>query len=113
MGTALATAMIEGNPWDQIKNRLSAKMSPQAYQNWVQRTTFESVDGTTLRVTVPDPVTKDWMEQEYAQDIRTSLQELNLHIDQIVYSVRAAHSVAASEHSSAEPIFASAVGQIN
>ena len=31
-----------------------------------------------MRVTVPDQVTKDWMEQEYAEDIRETIRELNL-----------------------------------
>jgi len=110
----MATAMqFEGNPWEQVKARLSGKISPQAYQNWVLRTTFESLEDAVLRVSVPDQVTKDWMEQEYAEDIRVSLNELRLPVEQVIFTVRTAHHPAVIENTSPEPIFASAVGQIN
>ena len=113
-GTGTATGMqFEENPWDRVKNSLSGKISPQAYQNWVMRTAFENLDGGVLRVSVPDQVTKDWMEQEYAEDIRASLREMNLAISQVIYAVRGAQQHSAHESPSAEPIFASAVGQIN
>jgi chromosomal replication initiator protein len=112
MGTA-AAMQFESNAWDQIKNRLSGKISSQAYQNWVMRTAFESLEGATLNVTVPDQLTKDWMEQEYAEDIRSSLRELNLPVTQVIYAVRAAHHAVITDNSSTEPIFASTVGQIN
>src|SRR5437879_4882415 len=90
-GSGTATAMqFESNPWDQIKNRLSGKISSEAYQNWVMRTAFERLDGAILNVTVPDQLTKDWMEQEYAEDIRSSLRELNIAVSQVIYTVRAA-----------------------
>ena len=83
-GKATAAVMqLENNPWDQIKNRLAGKISSQAYQNWVMRTSFEGMDGATLQVSVPDQVTKDWMENEYGEDIRCSFRELNLRVDQV------------------------------
>jgi len=112
MGTATALE-FEGNPWDQIKHKLSAKISPQAYQNWMVRTSFEGLDSGVLRVAVPDQVTKDWMEQEYSEDIRAVVRELRLPIEQITYTVRAPQSSAVIESASPEPIFASAIGQIN
>jgi chromosomal replication initiator protein len=113
-GKATAAVMqLENNPWDQIKNRLAGKISSQAYQNWVMRTSFEGMDGATLQVSVPDQVTKDWMENEYGEDIRCSFRELNLRVDQVQYSVRPAQHTTPNENGSAEPIFASAGGQIN
>src|ERR1700689_371332 len=112
----------ESNPWEDIKAKLAARISPQAYQNWVMRTAFDGLDGRVLRVVVPDQVTKDWMEHEYAEDIRLVVRELNLNLEQIVYSARPAPAAAIStgaqaftggENGSSEPIFASAVGQIN
>ncbi len=110
----MATAMqFESNPWDQVKSRLSGKISPQAFQNWVVRTAFENLDGPILRVSVPDQVTKDWLEHEYAEDIRAALRELHLPVTQVLYTVRTIQQSSVLESSSPEPIFASAVGQIN
>jgi chromosomal replication initiator protein len=107
---------MQENPWDQIKARLASKVSPQDFQNWVTRTTFESTAGNVLRVKVPDQVTKEWIEQEYAEEIRLAIRESNLGIDRVVYipsvsDVASAPTVA--EAGGVEPIFASASGQLN
>ena len=106
---------MQSNFWDRIKSRLASKISPQDFQNWFMRTSFEGADGKILRVTVPDQVTKDWMEQEYAEEIRNSIRELNLDVDRIVYipGASAFAAPAASENGGLEPIFASASGQLN
>jgi chromosomal replication initiator protein len=109
-------AVAATNPWEQIKSRLAEKISPQAYQNWVMRTMFASSDGSDLRVAVPDQVTKDWMEQEYAGDIRETIQELGLLVETIVYLPgvpAAAAAPAYSDPGSAELTFSSAAGQLN
>jgi len=111
-------AMDSGsNVWDQIKARLATKISSQAYENWIMRTSFEGLDQGVLRVMVPDQVTKDFMEQEYAEDIRGVVRDLNLSVQSIQYSQRSTHfpqpSTPADAGFTTEPIFASAVGQIN
>jgi chromosomal replication initiator protein len=105
------------NPWEQIKVVLAVKISSQAYQNWVMRTRFESLEGAVLRVAVPDQVTKDWMEQEYAEDIRAAVRELGLEIRSVVYvpasPMAAGPGAQVVESGSLEPIFGSANGQMN
>ena len=108
-------APMHANIWDEIKGRLASKISPQDFQNWVTRTTFDGVDGRVLRVKVPDQVTKEWMEQEYGVEISHAIQDLRLGVDRVVYLPSAAGFAAppAAESSAAEPIFASASGQLN
>jgi chromosomal replication initiator protein len=113
MAAATTVEQFETDPWERIKARLAGKISSQAYQNWVMRTAFEGADGGVLRVTVPDQVTKEWMEQEYAEDIRISVRELNLAVERVIYIARATPVAARAENTSTEPIFASASGQIN
>ena len=110
--TKVTAGEFQTNPWNQIKERLASKITAQAYQNWVVRTQFESLEAGILRIQVPDAVTKEWMEQEYAEDIRTAAREMGLRIDSIVYIPRAMPAPA-SDHVAAEPIFASTSGQIN
>ena len=38
--TVQATTNKIMNPWDQIKQRLEDKIQPEAFRNWVVRTTF-------------------------------------------------------------------------
>jgi len=108
----------ELNTWDLIKAKLAERIAPQEFQNWVMRTALESLDQGSLRVQVPDQVTKDFIEQEYTEQIRSTIRELNLPVQNVVYlphiearSVAAADS--SSPSSSSEPVFASAAGQLN
>ncbi len=108
---ATAAIMSSANAWDQIKALLAAKISAQAYQNWIMRTSFEGFEAGVVRVIVPDQVTKDFMEQEYAEEIRAAVRELNLQVERVQYIPKATHFSAPAE--TVEPIFGSAVGQIN
>ncbi len=101
------------NVWDQIKTRLSIKLSPQAFENWVMRTVFDGFEAGVLRVVVPDQVTKDFIEQEYAEDIRNTASELSLGVQSVQYIPRISPSQSTPAGFSSEPIFPSAVGQIN
>jgi len=106
-GEAIALA----NPWEQIKARLTTKISGRAYEDWVTRTAFEGEEGGSLRVTVPDQVTKEWMEQEYAEVIRQAIRELNLPVERVIYTTRA--TAAAPVSHAQEPVFASPTSQLN
>ena len=107
----------ELNTWDLIKAKLAERIAPQEFQNWVMRTALESLDQGSLRVQVPDQVTKDFIEQEYTEQIRSTIRELNLPVDQIVYlphvEARMPAMDTVSPSSSMEPAFASAAGQLN
>jgi len=105
------------NAWDRIKAKLAAKISPQDFQNWVTRTAYDGAVDRSLRVKVPDQVTKEWMEQEYSAEIRLAIHELGLEIDRVVYipvvAGLAAFPAPSSEPAGAEPIFAAATTQLN
>ncbi len=105
-------AIALGNPWEQIKARLTTKISGRAYEDWVTRTAFEGEEGGSLRVTVPDQVTKEWMEQEYAEDIRQAIRELNLPVERVIYTASRAIAAAPVSHSQ-EPVFMSPTSQLN
>jgi chromosomal replication initiator protein len=125
--SAPALSPVPSNPWDRVKSRLASRISAQDFQNWVSRSLFDRIDGRALRVRVPDQVTKEWMEQEYADEIRLALHELNVPVDQVVYVPSAAgfEPAGSGSHQTApqgthytdsggpEPIFASASGQLN
>lgn len=92
-------AIATGNLWEQIKSRLADRIGPQAYQDWVTPTRFESTIGNTLRVVVPDQITKDFMEQEYSGDVRDIIGDLSLPIDSVTYCI--ANTVSSNSATSA------------
>jgi chromosomal replication initiator protein len=120
-GTALATRGSDF--WQQIKSRLAAKIPPQAFQNWVIPTRLEGQENGSLRVAVPDQVTKDFLEQEYGDVVQTAIQELKLPVQHVVYTASLGTTTATPSSplelpvdmskTSLDPIFASAVGQLN
>jgi chromosomal replication initiator protein len=89
-------AMALANPWDLIKARLTTKINTRAYEDWVTRTAFDGSEGRSLRVSVPDQVTKQWMEQEYGEAVRQTITELNLPVEQVIYTTRTPEDTAAS-----------------
>jgi chromosomal replication initiator protein len=101
------------NPWEQIKARLTTRVSARAYEDWVTRTAFDGSEGGVLRVTVPDQVTKAWMEQEYAEDIRETIRELNLPVERVVYTTQPTGVTMSPLGQSQEPMFASPASQLN
>jgi chromosomal replication initiator protein len=117
--SAAAVAVAETqelNAWDLIKAKLAERIAPQEFQNWVMRTALDSLDQGSLRVQVPDQVTKDFIEQEYTEQIRSTIRELNLPVEKVVYLPHAETQAAAVDNSTAassDPVFASAAGQLN
>jgi chromosomal replication initiator protein len=115
-GVAAAAAV---NVWERIKSHLAAKIAPQAYENWVLKTEFQSQQDGSLQVLVPDQVTKDFLEQEYGEDVRNSIRDLKLPIQQITYlfgTVLANAPVSATPATAeayGEPVFASPAGSLN
>src|SRR5579871_1111182 len=78
------------NAWDQIKQRLASRLTGEAWENWLSRTAWRATDGQTMRVTVPDEVTRQWLQQEYAAEIWTAVHDLGLAIGQIIYELASA-----------------------
>ncbi|MDQ6699093.1 MAG: chromosomal replication initiator protein DnaA [Acidobacteriota bacterium] len=76
------------NPWDLVKQQLELTLSPESYQNWVNRTHFGQIDGRLLRVHVPDDQTRTWMETEYADRVRSLIGGLGMGLDEVAYDVR-------------------------
>ncbi len=79
------------NWWEQIKKHLRARISSAAYDNWLTKTEFRRLNGTTLHVAVPDDVTRQWMQQEYAAEVWSAIRDLDLPTTQVLYEVGFSH----------------------
>ena len=91
-----------GDAWEQIKDWLAAKISENAYQTWLSRTTLESFHDGELSVRVPDEATESWIRQEYGPRIRTAAEELGLRLKGVRYELE---SLPRPEASSRIPVF--------
>src|SRR5271166_6372854 len=75
------------NQWDRIKQLLASRISGAAFENWLQRTTFLRVERDTLWVAVPDNITREWMQREFAEEVSSAAAELALPIRQVAYQI--------------------------
>src|SRR5258708_1265797 len=103
----------EGNAWDQIKARLAQRIAPQEYQNWVMRTVLDRIEDRSLRIAVPDQVTKDFIEQEYSEQIRTAILDLGLPVETVVYLPYVGKDLGPVDTNASEPVFTPVSGQLN
>lgn len=108
------------NTWEQIKQVLAAKLPPEAYRNWLERTQFSSQRENQLWVTVPNEATREWLQTEYYECIRNAIQQLRLPVSEIIYETGLAaaangHSVPPAPYSipSADPFFAGPETELN
>ena len=93
------------NPWDLVKQKLEQLLSAESFQNWFSRTKFHSVDGSVLRVSVPDAQTRRWMESEYADQVLGAMRSLSLPARSVAYELAAASSSAHSGPPPEEGVF--------
>ena len=73
------------NTWDRIKALLAEQLAPQEFENWIAPTVQLSLNDGLFRVQVPDPVTKDFLEQEFAGHVDVLIHNLHLPIAQVTY----------------------------
>jgi chromosomal replication initiator protein len=71
--------------WEEIKSWLADKLTGGAYQNWIARTKFGSLQNADLIVRVPDEAAKAWIQQEYSAYIRQAIQDRKLPVQHIQY----------------------------
>jgi chromosomal replication initiator protein len=105
--------------WEQIKDKLSTRLAWESFQSWFARTGFHSESGSRLLVTVPNTDTKDWIEQEFSDQVLAVVRDLKFPYTEILYIVQpfdsnGHHPQAASDPTSAsESIFGPASHQFN
>jgi chromosomal replication initiator protein len=100
------------NLWENIKKLLATKISSAAYENWLLRTSFLRLEGGVLWVSVPDDLTKEWLQQEYAGEVWSAIRDIGLPVAQVIYEAVSSQPIQGNPHGgdkSQEPIFAPSV----
>ena len=62
--------------WDDVLARVESKVNRHSFATWFRPTTFTDLAGKHLRVRVPSPQFKDWMDRNYQAVIAEALGEL-------------------------------------
>jgi chromosomal replication initiator protein len=110
---------MENNAWERVKGALGSRLASEAFQNWFARTSYLGLEQGSLRVGVPDEMTKLWLESEYANKIQLVLNELGLPVTSVCYELSNGNGKAigrepaAAEEAPREMVFAPASAQLN
>jgi chromosomal replication initiator protein len=75
------------NAWEQIKSHLGARLNRSAYESWLAKTTFHSLEAGVLYVRVPDPAVQGHFEGEFADLVSGALRALALPVSRVEYRV--------------------------
>ena len=92
------------NAWEQIKQQLSSSLSSESFDNWVNRTTLDRIEGETLHVRVPDQTTRQWLEAEYGDLIHALVRGINgSHYRSVSYHASSGDHAAGSISANSTP----------
>jgi chromosomal replication initiator protein len=64
------------NLWDNVLEKVEAKLNRHSFATWFRPTSQLREDATLLRVRVPSPEFKEWLEKHYSGYVKEALVEL-------------------------------------
>src|ERR671933_2138530 len=62
--------------WRAVLEELRLVMTPEHYNTWLAQTRVVSQQGDLLRIAVPKPFHRDWLENKLHRRIMTTMQRL-------------------------------------
>ena len=62
--------------WDQVLAKIETKLNPHSFATWFRPTESLGQEGSTLRVRVPNPQFRDWLQRNYQGLISEVLLEI-------------------------------------
>jgi chromosomal replication initiator protein len=69
--------MIVSTIWDQVLSRIETKVNRHIFYTWFKPTSFVAYDGQTVRVRVPDALSRDWLTRHYAAVVDEALADID------------------------------------
>lgn len=76
------------NIWEVIKQRLTAEISRQSYENWFEKTRLGWQRDDQICVQVPSDIAKTYIEQEYIGLVFRIIKELRLPLRDVRFEVQ-------------------------
>ena len=61
--------------WDDVLARVEGKVNRHSFATWFRPTTYLSLDGSTLRIGVPNAQFREWLSKNYLGVLQEALAE--------------------------------------
>src|SRR5580693_7557647 len=97
------TTSTNQDSWQRIKKRLCFELGEDAFSSWFGRVEFESVDRGVVRLSVPTPFLRKWIQSHYADRVLAHWQVEEPTISRLELSVRSSTILPAPKPKSVEP----------
>lgn len=68
----------EPDPWQRVLSQLRGELNAGTFETWFQPTRYLSLEGTLLRIGVPNEMFAEWLRVQYLGTIRQTLAKLGL-----------------------------------
>ncbi|MDX2044801.1 MAG: chromosomal replication initiator protein DnaA [Acidobacteriota bacterium] len=66
------------NIWESVLSAVEKRVNHESFTTWFRPTAFLELDGSTLKVKVPDRVFEDWILNNYSDVLEESLDEVGI-----------------------------------
>ncbi len=74
------TTDFNENNWEKLKKDLKKVVGNTAYNNWLKKLSFLSIDKDTISLSVPTKFLRDWIVNHYADKIKSQCSKINKDI---------------------------------
>jgi len=76
--------------WSRVKERLRAEVGDDVFSSWFARMEVESIEGDTVKLSVPTRFLKSWIQSHYAEKLMACWQAEFPAVTRIELTVRSA-----------------------
>jgi chromosomal replication initiator protein len=73
------------NLWDEVLARIEAKINRHSFATWFRPTTFVSLEGSCLRVAVPNAQFREWLSKNYHGVLAEALSDVGRSEVRVVF----------------------------
>jgi chromosomal replication initiator protein len=84
------TTSTDQDRWHRIKERLRFELGEEVFASWFGRMEFESVDSEVVRLSVPTPFLRKWIQSRYADRVVAHWKVEEPTVSRLELSVRSA-----------------------
>ncbi len=83
-------AGIEQEHWARVRTRLRAEVGDEIYTSWFARMDLETIEGETVKLSVPTRFLKSWIGSHYTEKVMSCWQAEQPAISRVEITVRSA-----------------------
>jgi chromosomal replication initiation ATPase DnaA len=98
--------------WPELRKQLRGNVGEDVYSSWFARMELESVEGDSIRLSVPTRFLKSWIQAHYAERVLTCWQAEMPEVHRVDFTVRTAMRISRDSLPAPEPELRTAANEV-